>query len=216
MVKDKPTKSSDIQAYPELSCRNRYKTSCLFLKTSQLSMRNSTSFSKESWYESLKFLEGFSISRLATVLKKGVGIVCRTPAKLINKKLKPSMEKENHLFKCPVFIKIPNLLWEEHSGHNPVQYFNVSDLRVEGEPCWIKVLAFLTSCLFLSPAGLQTRTHTPTFQEFPILAIILETTPPGYKSSRFCCQEKALVEPQGAGPALDEHQAALKSSQKAF
>lgn len=31
-------------------------------------------------------------------------------------------------------------------------------------------MAFLTSCLFLSPAGLQTRTDTPTFQEFPILA----------------------------------------------
>lgn len=101
------------------------------------------------------------------------------------------MEKENHLFKCPVLFKIPNLLWEEHSGHSPVRHFSVSVLREQGEPCWIKVLAFLSSRSFLSPAGLQTRTDTPTLQEFPILAFIPETTPPGYKCSQFCCQGRS-------------------------
>lgn len=143
-----------------------------------------------------------------------VVIVCRTPAKIINNKLVSARKK--HVFKHPVFFKIPNLLWEEHSGQNPVRHFSVSDLREEGEPCWIKVLAFLTSCLFLSPAGLQTRTHTPTFQEFSILAFILETTPPGYKSSWFCCQDKALVEPQGAGPALDEPMQLSRAHKRPF
>lgn len=79
------------------------------------------------------------------------------------------MEKENHLFKRPAFCKIPNLLWEEHSGHNPVKAFQCVRFERTGRTLLDQGLGIshqLLVSLSCWPSNTYTHSYLPRISNF--------------------------------------------------
>lgn len=171
--------SSGVILQPEPCCMDRYKTTCWSSGHHCRVWEQHLPF--KNWgHEAVKVLQGFKTSRSAESGWRA-GVCCNVP---MENKMKSIMGNRNHFFNCTGFFRSLVLPWEEHSGHNPLNYFSLCSIWKNTKILVEWGSAFLTSGLLLS----RLLTHTylaraPIFSFYPTNSPPWNATPLGYKST---------------------------------